>query len=155
MDVATLTRVENLDLDQIEDEGEDSCSEHDGSTDLGWVKETLSGLVNKPDSHDPDREDRAESAEDLDAMVAERVLRIGVLCGDTQGQDRDAEADDVRGDVGSVRHDGDRVRHVATRDLDANEDKGSDEDDAKLACSLAIALHGLETFLLVKSRFII
>ena len=85
MDVATLTRVENLDLDQIEDEGEDSSAEHDSSSDLRWVKEALGCLIYQPDSHDPDREDGAEGAEDFDTMVTERVLRIGVLRGDAQG----------------------------------------------------------------------
>ena len=100
--VTALARVQDLDLDQVKDERGDRGSEHDFSADFGRAEETHGSFVEEPRSHEPDRKDGAEGTHDLDAMVAERVLRIRHRVGDVQRPYRDAEAYDIRGDVRRV-----------------------------------------------------
>lgn len=72
--IVALTRVQNLDLDAVENKGKDCHHEHLGSDDLNWLKETHSSFDEKPHSHDPDGSDRNHGADDLGAMPTIRQM---------------------------------------------------------------------------------
>ena len=79
--------MQNLDLDEIEEERGTSYNEHEPTLDLRRAKEALCCLVEQPDSHNPDREDGAESSQNLCPMITECELVIGMSMGDFQGTD--------------------------------------------------------------------
>lgn len=52
--VVTIAGVQDSHLDQVEEETHDGNYKHDATLDLGRHEESLSGLYDEPDSHDPD-----------------------------------------------------------------------------------------------------
>ena len=121
MDVATLPRVQYFDLDAIENAAKERNSEHDWPFDLGRIKESLRSFDQKPGCHDPDRENRAESAQYLDSMVPESILIVGVFVSDLKSTDGDSKACHVSGYMRSFRQNGNRVCCIPANDL--NDDK--------------------------------
>jgi hypothetical protein len=85
--VAAFAGVQNLNVDQVEDEGEASDAEHDGTLDLRRIKEALGGLVEEPNGQDPDREDGTEGADDLNTVVAEGVFLVSAALGNLERND--------------------------------------------------------------------
>jgi len=136
VDVTPLTRVKDLDLNQVEDERHAGNCQHDCATDfVTSVDQSLSCFVEQPDRHDPDREDRTESANDFHSMVTKCEAFIRLPVGNLQRADRNAESNYIRGDVRSVRHDGDRMCHYTTGDLNRDEDeRGQEHNDELLGC---------------------
>lgn len=55
--VVTISRVEDLHLDQVENEAHHSDNEHQVSVDSWGHKESLSCLDEEPDCHNPDSGD--------------------------------------------------------------------------------------------------
>ena len=53
--VVTLSRVQNLHLNEVKDESDASNGEHLGAHNLWGHKESLCRLDEKPDGHYPDR----------------------------------------------------------------------------------------------------
>ena len=51
--VMSITRVQDFHLNKVEDEAHDCYDEHEVSLDFRRFKEALSGLDEKPSSHDP------------------------------------------------------------------------------------------------------
>ena len=123
MHMPAFARVQDLNLDQVEEEGEDGDGEHDATTNLRWIEETLSSFVDEPERGEPDGKDGAESTNDLRSMVPEGEDFCSVALCDLEANDADAESYDVRGDMHSVRHDRDGVRKPATEHFDNDEDK--------------------------------
>ena len=74
-------------------------------------------------------------------MVPESEFAVCMPLCNFQSEDRNAKTGNVRCDVRSIRHDGDRLSLVATSDLDSYEDKGGQEDKSKLSCRQPICLH--------------
>ena len=87
MDVATLSRVQYLDLNQVEEERCDGDDQHELALHTWRIKEALGCLIEKPDRHYPDREDGAESAQNFNAVIAVGVFRIGLPVSDLQSTD--------------------------------------------------------------------
>ena len=52
--IMSISRVQNLHLNQVENESHDGDDQHDVSLDLGRYKESLGCLREEPDGHDPD-----------------------------------------------------------------------------------------------------
>ena len=82
MNVATFTRVKNLDVDKVEDQRQASDNKHERATRRVFFEEAFGGLVEKPDSKDPDREDRTEGTNNLHTMVTECVLIVSMALSD-------------------------------------------------------------------------
>ena len=82
MNVATFTRVKNLDVDKVEDQRQASDNKHERATRRFFFEEAFGGLVEKPDSKDPDREDRTEGTNNLHTMVTECVLIVSMALSD-------------------------------------------------------------------------
>ena len=144
VDVTPLTRVKDLDLNQVEDERHAGNCQHDCATDfVTSVDQSLSCFVEQPDRHDPDREDRTESANDFHSMVTKCEAFIRLPVGNLQRADRNAESNYIRGDVRSVRHDGDRMCHYTTGDLNCNENERSHEHEQELLSRFSVTLHRL------------
>ena len=87
MDVATLSRVQYLDLNQVEEERCDGDDQHELALHTWRIKEALGCLIEKPYRHYPDREDGAESAQNFNAVIAVGVFGIGLPVSDLQGTD--------------------------------------------------------------------
>ena len=87
MDVAALSRVQYFDLNQVEEERCHGNDQHELALNSWRVKEALGCLVEKPDSHYPDREDRAESAQNFNSVIAVGVFRVGLPVSDLQSTD--------------------------------------------------------------------
>ena len=143
MGVTALARVKNLDVDKVKDKRHAGDREHYSAFNVLRMEEALGGLVEEPNRQDPDGEDGAESTNNLDTMIAVGVLIVCVALGNLERADRDAEADDIGGDMGGIRHDGDRVCHVAAGDLNANEDARGAEYKGQLFHRGFIAFHSL------------
>ena len=54
--VAALSRVKDLNLDQVEKEGCNRDDEHYLTTDFWFFEETHGSFIEQPDCHDPDSE---------------------------------------------------------------------------------------------------
>ena len=87
MDVATLSRVQYLDLNQVEEERCDGDDQHELALHTWRIKEALGCLIEKPYRHYPDREDGAESAQNFNAVIAVGVFGIGLPVSDLQSTD--------------------------------------------------------------------
>jgi len=66
--VVSLTGVQDLHLNQVENETHDSNDEHDVSLDLGRLEESFGCLSKEPDGHDPDARYGDECANDLSSV---------------------------------------------------------------------------------------
>jgi hypothetical protein len=136
--VVTLAGVENLHLDEVEDEGHDGNHKHFATDDLGRLEETISGLDEKPDSHDPDGGHGDHSADDLSTVPAVCQMIVGTLLAESQGKDRHSEANNVRGQVSGVGHDGNGTGPISTDQLSANKQARDSSRDAEFFHSFAL-----------------
>jgi len=68
----SLARVENFDLDTVEEQAEDRNDEHEVSLDDWRCEETSCCFLEEPDCHDPDGSHRDESSHELCSVPAER-----------------------------------------------------------------------------------
>ena len=123
MYMPTLSRVQNLDLNQVKEEGEYSYSKHDRAYDFGWLEEPACGLINQKSSHYPYYEDGAKRTENLHTVVPKCILLIGPFMRNMQGENRNSEAEDVRRNMCRIRHNGNGVRVESTCDLNYDKDK--------------------------------
>jgi len=69
--IVSLTRVQNLHLDQVEDEAHDGYDQHDICLDLHWFQESVPCLHEHPAHQDPDCGDLKKRSNDLSSMPAE------------------------------------------------------------------------------------
>ena len=99
MYMSTLSRVQYLYLNQIEEEGQYSDTEHDRANDFGWFEESACGLIYQESSHYPYYKDGAESTEDFHPMVPKCILFICSFMRDMQGENRNSKAEYVRSDM--------------------------------------------------------
>lgn len=53
--VVSVARMQNLDLNQVESQADNSHDKHDPSDNLWWLKEPFCRFDHQPDCHDPHR----------------------------------------------------------------------------------------------------
>ena len=95
VNVAAFTGMQDLDLDQIEDETDNSCPKHDRGINLRWVEESVRGFVEKSSSHNPDRYDGDDCAKYFSSVEAIAEPFGCMLCCDVECDDRYREAECV------------------------------------------------------------
>mmetsp|Transcript_24399 Transcript_24399/g.32661 ORF Transcript_24399/g.32661 Transcript_24399/m.32661 type:complete len:316 (+) Transcript_24399:248-1195(+) len=85
--VVAVARVQNFHLDEVEDEAHHGDDEHDVTLDLRGHEEALASLNEEPASHDPDRGDRDEGADDLGSVPTVSQVPTRGLLRHVEGQD--------------------------------------------------------------------
>lgn len=120
--VVSVTRVQDLHLNQVENEAHDGDDKHDVALHLRWLEEALTGLDKEPDGHNPDGGDGDESADNFGSVPPVCQTATRGLLRQVQSQDRDSEAEHVGGQMGGVCKDGDRACHVAADELRRDEE---------------------------------
>jgi len=79
--VVSISGVQNLDLNQIENQADNCHDQHDPSFHLWWLKEPLGSFHTQPDGHDPHRGNRNESTNDFSTMPSIREgISLTDLC---------------------------------------------------------------------------
>ena len=94
--VVTLSRVKNLHLNKVKNEGDAGDREHLGADDSGWLEESLSSLDKEPDSHHPYSCNGNHRANDFSTGPTVSQVIGGASLSKTERDDGNTEANNVR-----------------------------------------------------------
>lgn len=141
--IVSITRVQNLHLNQVEDEAHDRNNQHDIALHLRRRKEAHGGLPEEPACHDPDCRYGHECTDDLSPMPPVGHVLVRRVLRHCQRKNRDAEAHQVTRQVRRVSENCNGTGQIPAYELGCNEHCGDEGDcDQLLLCrGIALLLH--------------
>ena len=93
--MSSLARVQNLNLDQVEDKGEHSDNQHLVADNLDWCKEAHSSFSKKPNRHNPDSCDRDQCSNNFSAVPSICQVIAHTSLSQPERDNRDGEPNDI------------------------------------------------------------
>lgn len=93
--MSSLARVQNLNLDEVEDQGKHSDNKHLVADNLRWCEEAHSSLSKKPNRHDPNGCDRDHCSNNFSTVPSICQMIAHASLSQPQRDNRDGEPNDV------------------------------------------------------------
>jgi len=126
--IMSVTRVQNLHLNQVEDEAHDRDNQHDIALHLRRLPEAQGGLPEEPASHDPNCRHRNKRTDDFCPMPPVSQVLVRRVLRHRQRKNRDAETNQVTRQVRRVSENCNGTGHISTYELGCNKHCGNEGD---------------------------